>query len=70
MAEVPRFLEQVERTTRTLADMARHGLRIDDDSIERLAMAQAHRTRWSRRALIIGALATLAIAVWVLFSVR
>jgi ubiquinone biosynthesis protein len=70
MAEVPRFLEHVERTTRTLADMARHGLRIDDDSIERLAVAQAHRNRWTRRALFTGALALLAIAVWLLATLR
>jgi len=70
MAEVPRFLEQVERATRTLADMARHGLRIDDDSIERLAIAQAHRNRWTRRALFAGALALLAIAVWLLAALR
>jgi ubiquinone biosynthesis protein len=66
LGEVPRFLEHVERTTRTLADMARHGLRIDDDSIERLADAQAHRNRWTRRALWVGVLTLLAVAAWLL----
>jgi 3-methyladenine DNA glycosylase AlkD len=70
MAEVPRFLEHVERATRTLADMVHHGLRIDDDSIERLAMAQAHRNRWTRRALFTAALVLLAIAVWLLAALR
>ena len=42
MAEVPRLLEQAERTALALADMARGGLRLDDDTLERLAAAQAH----------------------------
>jgi ubiquinone biosynthesis protein len=66
MAEVPRFLEDVERTARTLAEMVRGGLRLDDDSIERLVDAQSYRNRWSRRVLWIGVLALLAIALWTL----
>jgi ubiquinone biosynthesis protein len=66
LGEVPRLLEHFERTARTLAETARHGLRIDDDSIERLAAAQAYRNRWARRALVTTALLLLAIGAWLL----
>jgi ubiquinone biosynthesis protein len=65
MAEVPRLLEQAERTALALADMARGGLRLDDDTLQRLAAAQAQAGRWTRAALWIGALALSAIALWV-----
>jgi len=66
LGEVPRFLEHAERAARTLADMARHGLHIDDDSIERLAAAQTYHNRWARRALWTATLALLAIGAWLL----
>jgi ubiquinone biosynthesis protein len=62
-AEVPRVLAQAERSALALADMARGGLRLDDETVERLAAAHAHQGRWTRRALWTGALALLAIAV-------
>ena len=40
LAEVPRLLEQAERTALALAEMARGGFRLDDDTVERLAEAQ------------------------------
>ncbi len=66
IAEVPRLLEQAERTALALADMARGGLRLDDDTVERLAAAQAHQGRWTRAALWVGALALAAIAFWLI----
>jgi ubiquinone biosynthesis protein len=69
MAEVPRLLEQGERTALALADMARGGLRLDDDTLQRLAAAQAHHNRWTRRALWLGALALVAMAVWLILPV-
>jgi ubiquinone biosynthesis protein len=68
-SEVPRVLAQAERTALALADMARGGFRLDDDTIERLAAAQAHGNRWTRRALWLGALALAAIAVWLMVPV-
>ena len=65
-AEVPRLLEQAERTALALAGMAREGFRLDDDTVERLAAAQARQNRWSRWALWVGALALVAIAVWLM----
>ena len=69
LAEVPRLLEQAERTALALAEMARGGLRLDDDTIERLAAAQAREGRWSRWALWVGALALAAIALWLIAPV-
>jgi ubiquinone biosynthesis protein len=66
MAEVPRLLEQAERTALALADMARGGFRLDDDTVERLAPAQADHGRSRRLGLWLGALALAAIAVWLL----
>ena len=69
LAEVPRLLEQAERTALALADMARGGFKLDDDTVERLAAAQAHHNRWSGWALWVGALALAAIAVWLIMPV-
>ena len=65
LAEVPRFLEQGERVAQALAETARAGLRLDEETIERLAAAQARHDRWSRRALWVVA-ALLAVAVWLM----
>jgi ubiquinone biosynthesis protein len=67
VAAVPRLLEHAESTAVALADMARGGLRLDDDTVERLAAAQARHNRWTRRALWVGALALTAIALWLIF---
>ena len=69
MAEVPRLLEQAERTALALGDMARGGFKLDDDTVERLAAAQAHHARWSRWALWTGALALAALAVWLIVPI-
>jgi ubiquinone biosynthesis protein len=63
LAEAPRLLEQAERTALTLADATREGFRLDQDTVERLAAAQARQTRWSRWALWLGALALVGIAL-------
>ncbi len=69
VAEVPRLFERAEGTALALADMARGGLRLDDDTVERLAAAQARHNRWTRRALWTGALALVAIALWLIVPV-
>jgi ubiquinone biosynthesis protein len=70
LSEAPRLLEQAERTALALADMARGGFRLDDDTVERLAAAQARGGRWNRWALWVGALALVAIALWLIAPVR
>jgi ubiquinone biosynthesis protein len=69
VAEVPRLLERAETTALALADMARGGLRLDDETVERLASAQARHNRWTRWALWTGALALVAIAAWLILPV-
>ena len=63
LSEVPMFLGRAERTLGAMAEMARDGIRLDDDSISRLAAEQARRTRSERIALWIGALALVALTV-------
>lgn len=69
VGEVPRLLERAESTALALADMARGGFRLDDDTVERLAAAQAHHNRWTRWALWTAALALVAMAVWLMLPV-
>jgi ubiquinone biosynthesis protein len=68
VSEVPRLLERAEGTALALADMARGGFRLDDDTVERLAAAQARHGRWSRWALWVGALALAGIALWLVLA--
>jgi ubiquinone biosynthesis protein len=67
--QVPRLLERAESTALALADMARGGIRLDDETVERLAAAQARQNRWTRAALWVGALALVAIAAWLIAPV-
>ena len=69
LGEVPRLLEQAERTALTLADATREGFRLDEDTVERLAAAQARQARWSRWALWVGALALAVIALRLMLGV-
>jgi ubiquinone biosynthesis protein len=68
LSEVPRLLEQAERTAFAAADIARSGFRLDDETIERLAAAQARQNRWSRRALWSAGLLVIALLAFLLFS--
>ncbi len=63
LGDVPALLGQAERTLLALAEAARSGVRLDDETVERLAAADARQGRSSRVALWIGALALAAIAV-------
>jgi ubiquinone biosynthesis protein len=63
LGEVPRLLEQAERAALELANTTREGLRLDQDTVERMAAAQARQGLWGRVALWVGALALVAIAV-------
>jgi ubiquinone biosynthesis protein len=68
LAEVPRLLEQAERTAQSFATMTATGFRLDDDTIRRLASADARQRRSSRVALWIGALALSALAFVAMFG--
>jgi ubiquinone biosynthesis protein len=59
----PDVLRRAATAASSLADMARTGLRLDDDTIERLAARQNGRTLYWQAALWVGALSLLALAL-------
>jgi ubiquinone biosynthesis protein len=67
MGDIPKLLGQAERTAEALSAMAEEGLRLDDQTVERLAEAQGRENRTSRIGIWIGALALAAIALALLF---
>jgi ubiquinone biosynthesis protein len=67
VGDIPRFLLQAERTVDAFGAMVEDGLHLDDRSVERLAEAQAHKDRWSRTGIWVGAGALVAIALALLF---
>ncbi|MFN3746509.1 MAG: 2-polyprenylphenol 6-hydroxylase [Hyphomicrobiaceae bacterium] len=66
LAGVPALLGQAERTLAALAEVAQNGVRLNDETVGRLAAGNAPQGRWTRVALWIGALALvgIAIALW------
>jgi ubiquinone biosynthesis protein len=67
VGDIPKLLGQAERTADAFAAMAEEGLRLDDQTVERLAAAQGRQDRPSRVAIWIGAIALAAIALSLLF---
>jgi ubiquinone biosynthesis protein len=67
VGDLPKLLLQAERTVDAFGAMVDDGLRLDDQSVERLAEAQYARDRWGRVGIWIGALALVAIALALLF---
>ena len=63
LAELPRVLAQAETATVALADMAQNGLRLDEETVRRIALEDARQARGGRLALWIGALALSVLAV-------
>lgn len=65
---LPEMLGQAQAATHMLADMANAGgIRLDKETTEALAAAQARHTRWVRHALVAGATALIAIALALIF---
>ncbi len=62
LSELPRVLDQAERTALAFADTARHGFRLDDDTVRRLADTDRRGRRWHTTATWLIALALTAIA--------
>jgi ubiquinone biosynthesis protein len=65
LAEVPRLLEQAERTAHSFADGVERGIKLDDDTVERLAAATARTgpTPWPW-VIAAGAILALLWATW------
>jgi ubiquinone biosynthesis protein len=68
LAEVPRLLEQAERTAHSFADGVERGIKLDDDTVERLALANARANR-SVWPLALAGAALVAIIGWTLWPV-
>ncbi len=65
---LPEMLGQAQAATHMLADMANAGgIRLDKETTEALAAAQARHSRAGRYALIAGAVALIAIALTLIF---
>jgi ubiquinone biosynthesis protein len=65
---LPEMLVEAQAATHMLADMANAGgIRLDKETTEALAAAQARHSRAGRYALIAGALALIAIALALIF---
>ena len=62
LAEVPALLTQAQATAAALSDMTQNGLRLDNDTIARLAKEEARAGRWRTLALWLGALSLAALA--------
>ena len=64
LADLPALLTQAQQTAIAVNDMARDGLRLDEETVRRLAQERASHSRWTRAAIWLGAisLAILALA--------
>ena len=67
MGDIPKLLGQAERAADAFSALLEEGLRLDNDTVERLAEAQARSNRLSRIGIWVGALALTAIALSLLF---
>jgi ubiquinone biosynthesis protein len=67
VGDIPKLLLQAERTADAFAVMAEEGLRLDDESVARLAEAQRREDHWSRTGIWVGAAALVAIALALVF---
>jgi ubiquinone biosynthesis protein len=63
LSDVPQLLTDAERAASGLMEMARSGLRLDEETVKRLAEENARRDVWSRVALWVLALSLAAFAL-------
>ena len=63
-ADLPRLLEQAERSAHAFSGMAREGVRLDDDTVRRIATENHRQSRLDRWAIWAGVVA-LAVLAWV-----
>ena len=66
LSHLPRVLEQGEAAAQAFAQMAQNGLRLDDETISRIAREEAKQSRAGTIALWIGALSLAMIALFAL----
>jgi ubiquinone biosynthesis protein len=62
--QLPDMLDEAQKATRMLANMAKSGgIRLDDSTMREIAKAQIHQRRWQSWAIYAGAAALVVIAV-------
>ncbi len=61
--QLPAMAERAEHISRELDRMAEHGLRLDAETVQAIATAEAHQTRSERRAFWVIAISVAVIAV-------
>ena len=62
LSEAPHLMLRAQDTFKSLDQMTRDGLRLDEVTVRRLAREESRATRWGRVALWIGALSLAVIA--------
>jgi ubiquinone biosynthesis protein len=67
--QLPEMLDEAQKATRMLSDMANGGgLRLDDVTAQKIATQQLRARKWQSLAIYAGALALIAIAVKVVWG--
>jgi ubiquinone biosynthesis protein len=67
VSELPRLAERAERLSAEFDRMGAEGIRLDPETIEQIGRSEARAGRWSRVALWVIALMTLALALRFVF---
>jgi ubiquinone biosynthesis protein len=62
VGDIPKLLGQAERAVDSFTALLDEGLRLDNDTLDRLAEAQSRQNRWNRLGIWICAIALAAIA--------
>ncbi len=70
ITEAPRLIAEAERAGHSLAQMADSGIRLDDETIRRIAVNERQQGFWSRVALWVIAGGVTALAVMMLLDGR
>ncbi|MGQ0671866.1 MAG: 2-polyprenylphenol 6-hydroxylase [Hyphomicrobium sp.] len=63
MGQLPALLSHAEQAASGLAEMARSGIRLDEETVRRLAREEARHGRWTRLAVWAGAVALVTLAL-------
>ena len=63
LGDLPQLMQHADRATQALGAMSTSGLRLDDDTVQRMASSRGRGAAMARAALWIGALSLLAIAL-------
>jgi ubiquinone biosynthesis protein len=63
LADVPSLIAQAELAASGFAEMARSGLRLDDETVKAIAVENSRRDFWMRIAVALGAVSLAALAI-------